>query len=64
MLVNEAHAGLPEFAPRERQRNVRAANLEAASPVRRVEPGENLDVRRLAATVLAQKAVEFAPRDC
>jgi hypothetical protein len=63
MLMHEAHAVLPEFARRERQRNLRAADLEAASGVRRVKAGEDLDERRLAAAVLAQKAVDFAWSD-
>jgi hypothetical protein len=63
MLVHEAHAVLAEFARRERQRNLCAADLEAASRVGRVKTGENLDERRLAATVLAQKAVDFAWSD-
>jgi len=63
MLVHEAHAALPEFARRERQRNVGAADLQTASWVWRMEPRQNLNERRLARTVLAEKAVHLARRD-
>ena len=63
MLVHEADAIFPEPARRERQRNICAADLQAASRVRRVKPRENLYQRRLARTVLAEEAVDLAGSD-
>jgi hypothetical protein len=54
MLVHEAYAIFSELARRERQRNICAANLQAASWVRRVKPRQNLDQRRLARTILTE----------
>src|ERR1700722_16062059 len=63
MLVHEAHAILPEFARRERQRNLGAANLQAASGARRVKVGQNFYKSLLTRTVLTGKAMHFAWRD-
>src|ERR1700722_18025676 len=63
MLVHEADAILSEFAGREGQRNICAANLQTASRVRRVKPRQNFNERRLATTVLTKKAMHLTRSD-
>jgi hypothetical protein len=61
--VHEADAILSEFAGREGQRNICAANLQTASRVRRVKPRQNFNECRLATTVLTKKAMHLPRSD-
>jgi hypothetical protein len=61
--VHKACSLLSERARRQRQGDVGPADLQAAPRIWGVEPRQNLDERRLARTVLAEKTVHLALSD-
>ena len=63
ILMHEAHAEAAEIAGLERQMHGLAVEFEATAGVGSMKAGEDLDQRRLARSVLAEQAVDFARHD-
>src|SRR4051812_35829625 len=63
MLVDEGEPEADRGSGRDRQRHGAAVHGELGTGLGRMEPGENLDQRRLARAVLAEQAMDLPRQD-